>query len=639
MHREDQYWPERDPDSVQPTETTAIGARPPAEFLLDEPLDATEDALAGELLEVGDVPVQSPPSPAKRFLARTLMAAGCVLAVGVVLYATDLLLSAGEVPRGVTVAGVEVGGLSRGDAEAKLRQDLGPRLDAPVPVEAGDVRTTLDPTQSGLSVDWSSTIAQAGHQPLDPLDRILSFFRAREVGVVTSTDPDRLHQSIARLAAERINHPPTEGSIGFVPVPGSDGGVQPYPIEPRDGQELTDVKGAGDILRATWLDKRGVRLPVALTPVQVTSAGVHSALDQLVAPAVAGPVTLHGDGADAVLEPRQIATALKFGPAGGGALKVEADPVKLQQAVRDPRAATEKRGKDARLVFAGGVPTVQPSEDARSVDWNKTFQPLMDVLTKPGGRDLTVRYQTSRPQTTTEEVTALGVKEVVGEFTTRALSGAAETNVQVMANSVDGTVLRPGETFSLNERAGARSASQGYVPAPLNEDGSGPVVPGGGSSEFASTLYNAAYLAGLTDAGHTEHGYYLDRYPVARDAVAVAADGSAVDLRFTNSLRSGVAIEASVSGGSVTVKIWGTKQYRVTSTPGASSDFRSPPVQPGGPDCTPSSGRRGFTASDTRVVYDLATGAEVRRDTRTVTYAPEPAVLCGFGVSADRPSG
>nr|WP_243869865.1 VanW family protein [Amycolatopsis granulosa] len=606
---------------------------------MDETLDATEDALAGELLEVGDVPVQSPPSPAKRFLARTLMVAGCLLCAGVVLYGTDLLLSAGEVPRGVTVAGVAVGGMSRGDAEAKLRQDLGPRLDAPVPVEAGDVRTTLDPTRSGLSVDWSSTVAQAGHQPLDPLDRILSFFRTREVGVVTSTDPDRLHQSIARLAAERINHPPTEGSIGFVPVPGSDGGVQPYPIEPRDGQELTDVKGAGDILRATWLDKRGVRLPVALTPVQVTSAGVHSALDQLVAPAVAEPVTLHGDGADAVLVPSQIAAALKFSPAGGGALKVEADPVKLQQAVHDPLAATEKRGKDARLVFAGGVPTVQPSEDARSVDWNKTFQPLMDVLTKPDGRDLTVRYQTSRPQTTTEEVTALGVTEVVGEFTTRALSDPAETNVQVMANSVDGTVLRPGETFSLNERVGARSPAQGYVPAPLNEDGSGPVVPGGGSSEFASTLYNAAYLAGLTDAGHTEHGYYLDRYPVARDAVAVAADGSAVDLRFTNSLRSGVAIEASVSGGSVTVKIWGTKQYRVTSTPGAWSDFRSPPVQPGGPDCTPSSGRRGFTASDTRVVYDLATGAEVRRDTRTVTYAPEPAVLCGYGVSGDRPSG
>ena len=636
MGREDQYWPERDLDSLRDAEPTAVGPRPPAEFLLDEPLDATEDALAGELLEAGDAP-PAPPSPGKRLLARMLMLAGCALGIGVVLYAVDLIVSAGDVPRGVTVAGVEVGGLSRDDAEVKLRHDLGPRLGAPVPVEAGDVRTTIDPAQSGLSVDWSSTVAQAGRQPLDPFDRIVSFFRTREVGVVTSTDPDELHRSIARMAAERINHPPTEGSIGFVTVAGTGGGVHPYPIEPRDGQDLVDVKGAGDILRATWLDKSGVQLPVVLTPVKVTSGGVHSALERLVGPAVAKPVTLHGDGGDAVLEPRAIAAALRFSPAGGGALKVEADPVKLQQAVLAPLTATEKGGTDAQIVFAGSGPAVQPSEDGRKIDWNRTFQPLMDVLAKPDGRDLAVRYRTVPPQTTTEDANALGIKEVIGEFTTDGLSGPAATNVRVMAGKVNGTILRPGETFSLNARVGARSSSQGYVPAPVNEDGFGPVMVGGGSSQFTTTLYNAAYFAGLADAGRTAHSYYLDRYPVARDAIAIAGDGSAVDLRFTDNLASGIAIQTSVSGDSVTVKIWGTRQYRVASSTGSPSDFRPPPLQPGGPDCRPSSGRPGFTASDTRVLYDLATGAEAGRDTRTVRYDPKPVVLCGFGPGSARP--
>ncbi|MDQ0378337.1 VanW family protein [Amycolatopsis thermophila] len=635
--REDQHWPERDVDLPSDPETTAVGPPPPAEFLLDEPLDATEDALVGELLEAGEGPV-APPSPGKRLLARAFMIAGCVLGVGVLLYGVDLIISAGDVPRGVTVAGVEVGGLSRDEAEAKLRRELEPRLTQPVPIEAGDVRTVLDPAQSGLGLDWPSTIAQAGRQPLDPVERVRSFFRTREVGVVTVTDPDELHRSIARLADTRINHPPTEGSIGFVTVPGGDGAVNPYPIEPRDGQTLVDVKGAGDILRATWLDKSGVRLPVALTPVKVTSAGVHSALDRLVAPAVAKPVTLHGDGADAVLKPSAIAAALKFSPADGGALKVEADPAKLQQAVRDPLVTTEKSGKDAQIVFTGDAPVVQPSEDARKIDWNRTFQPLMDVLAKPDGRDLTVRYQTARPRTTTEAANALGIKEVVGEFTTSGLSGPAATNARVMAAEVNGVVLRPGETFSLNARVGARGRSEGYVPAPVNEDGYGPVVLGGGASQFTTTLYNAAYFAGLTDAGHTEHSYHLDRYPVARDAVAVSDSGAAVDLKFTNSLSSGVAIQTSVSGDSVTVKIWGTKQFRVASSTGELSGFQPPPLEPGsGPDCRPSSGQPGFTTSDTRVVYDLATGAEVRRDTRTVQYAPKPAVICGFGVSSEQP--
>lgn len=629
--REDQDWPERDEDHRFDREVSAVGPQPPADPLLDAPLDATEDALAGELLEAGDGPA-APPSPGKRLLARAFMIAGCVLGVGVLLYTADLILSAGDVPRGVTVAGVEVGGLSREAAEAKLRRELEPRLTEPVPVEAGDVRATLDPERSGLGLDWPSTIAQAGRQPLDPVERIRSFFREREVGVVTVTDPDELRQAVERLAAERLNHPPTEGSIGFVAVAGSDGGVAPYPIEPRAGQHVADTKTAADIVRANWLDEGGVRLPVALTPVKVTSDGVHSALDRVVAPAVAKPVTVRGDGAEAVLEPRTIADALKFSPAEGGALKVEADPAKLRQAVRASLAGTEKNGRDARIVLAANGPSIEPSEDVRRIDWNRTFQPLMDVLVKPDGRDLRVRYRTEPPATTTEAVRALGVQEVVGEFTTSGLAGPAATNARAMAEKVHGVVLRPGETFSLNAHAGARSQGQGYVPAPVNEDGYGPVVVGGGSSQLATTLYNAAYLAGLTDVAHTEHGHHLDHYPVARDAIAVTDRGAAVDLKFTNTLRSGVAIEASVSGGSVTVKIWGTRQYRVESSTGPRTDLRPAPVERGsGPDCRPSPGRPGFTASDTRVLYDLSTGAEVRRDTRTATYAPRPTVVCGFG--------
>ncbi|MTD59172.1 VanW family protein [Amycolatopsis pithecellobii] len=619
--REDHYWPDWDSDNERTEQV--IGPRAAPEFLAEEPLDAHEDALAEELLD-GDRITRGPRSPGKRLLGKVLMVTGGVLALGVVLYTVDLVLSAGEVPRGVVVAGVDVGGLSRGDAESKLRGELEPRLSEPVPVVAGDVRASLDPTRSGLGLDWPSTLAQAGHQPLDPLDRIRSFFTKHQVDVVTTVDPDALIQSVGRLATEKLNHPPTEGGIGFRPGDGT--GVTPYAIEPREGQTLQDVQDAANLVRARWLDKTGVPLPVVFTPVKATSAGVHSALDNLVQPAVAAPVVVHGDGADALLTPVAISRAMRFAPRDDGALDVSVDPATLRDELQPQLAPTEKPGKDARIVFNGAGPAVQPSEDARRIDWTETLRPLMAVFVKTDGRDLPVQYRGQKPKLSTDDVNALGIKEIVGEFSTGGLSGAAATNVQAMAAKVTGAVLKPGDMFSLRGRTGPYGA--GFVPAAVNEDGTGPTVTGGGVSQFATTLYNAVYFAGLSDAGHTEHPYYLDRYPLARDAIAIRDDGSPVDLRFTDDLAGGIAIEAYTSGSTVTVRIWGTRQYRVESGTGSRTDFVAPPIQTAPPGCRWSAGSPGFSAADTRVLYDLTSGTEVRRTTRTVTYAPRPAVIC-----------
>ena len=612
MREDDHYWPNWDGDQPAERDTATHSF---ASF-------GDEDALVGELLDTPRYEPR-PRSRGKRILGKVLMVTGGVLVLGVLLYTVDLLLSAGDVPRGVVVAGVDVGGMSRADAEAKLRRELEPRLTAPIPVSAGDVRTMLDPVASGLGLDWGSTLAQAGHQPLDPVDRIKSFFTKRHVDVVTTIDADELNQAVAKLAADRLNHPPTEGSIGFSTA-GSV--VTAYAIEPRAGQTLSDVRGAASLLKARWLDKTGVQLPMDFAAVKATSAGVHAALDRLVTPAIANPVVVHGNGADATLQPGVIAGAMQFAAQDGGALEVGLAPGKLQQALQPQLATTEKPGKDAQIVVDSGAPTVVPSEDASTVDWNSTFKPLMGVLVKPDGRDITAQYQTTKPKLSTDDANALGVKEVVGEFSTGGLSGAAAQNVQAMAAKINDALVRPGDTFSLSSRVG--SFAQGFVPAPSHEDGTGPVVLGGGSSQLATTLYNAEYFAGLIDQGHTEHTYYSDRYPPARDAIAVRDDGSMADLRFSNNLTAGVVIQAFTSGSTVTVRLWGTKQFRVGSITSPRQDVTPPPLQQSPPGCTPESGRFGFSATDIRVVYDLASGAEVRRDTRTAHYAPQPTVFC-----------
>ncbi|SDX27027.1 Vancomycin resistance protein YoaR, contains peptidoglycan-binding and VanW domains [Amycolatopsis xylanica] len=586
----------------------------------DEPVD--DLALVDELFKAEPVPL--PPTHrvvVRRRIGRICMITGGILGLLVLAYIADLVASIGDVPRGVTVAGVEVGGLGHANAEAKLRRELQPRLVQPVAITAGDASGTLDPPKSGLGIDWPGTLAQAGHQPLNPVDRVLAFFRKREVGVVAKVDQDLLTRSVTKLAAQ-FTRDPVEGGIGFRETPDR---VEAYAIEPRPGQALRDIDGAVSVVKDEWLGHGGVRLGVEPSPVKATTEGVHRALDQIVTPALASPITVHGDGQDFPLMPTDLSHALKFEAREGGTLDVLIDQPSLEKTLQPQLAVTEKPGKDAQFVFGTGAPAIEPAEDGRKVDWAKTFEPLAEVMKRADGRELTAVYAANPAALTTDAAGALGISEVVGEFTTSGFSGPAATNIGALAAKVNGMIVKPGDTFSLSALG-----SPGYVNAPLNEDGTGPIVVGGGVSQFASTLYNAAYLAGLTDVSHVTHDYYLDRYPAGREAKILNADGSGADLKFGNDGTSGVAIQAYAGGSSVTVKLWGTKRFRVEGSAGGQSDVIEAPVQYGSGDgCQPSAGVPGFTTSDTRVVREIGTGQEVRRETRVVRYQPRAAMVCG----------
>jgi vancomycin resistance protein YoaR len=555
-------------------------------------------------------------------LRRTALAAGVAVGALGALYLVDLLLSSGDVPRGVTVAGVEIGGLDQTAAEHKLRGELDPRLTRPLTVKVGDATESLDPSQAGLRVDWPATLRQAGSQPLNPITRITSIFTSREVGAVSSTDDAALGSAMEALRT-KTNREPAEGTVQF-------DGVTPVAVEPKSGQVL-DVEAARRMLVDNWLSGQPIELPVKSTPVRTTADGVRTALEQLAKPAVSGPVIVHGEGKDATLAPAAIAGVLVFEPADGGGLTMKVDQAKVVAAVQPQLASTEKEGKDAQIVFEGGAPTVQPSQDGKTINWEPSLAPLADVLKQPTGREIKAQYTTKPAKVTTDAANAVGIKEVIGEFTTGGFAVDSGQNIRTVAKKVNGAIVKPGETFSLNGFTGPRTAAQGYVEAGIIKDGAPSREVGGGISQFATTLYNAAYFAGMKDAGHREHSYYISRYPAAREATVFQnPDGSSViDIKFTNDSATGVAIQTIWTASSITVKLWGTKHVTVTSIPGERTNPVTPPEKPGpAENCHPTNGIPGFTTTDTRVIKDLS-GKEISRNTRTVHYNPQPKILCG----------
>jgi vancomycin resistance protein YoaR len=565
-----------------------------------------------------------PPSPGddpgrRRLLRRGLIGAGAVIGALVVLYGIDLLFSDGSMPRGTTVAGVELSGLSRSDAERRLHSALDPKIAQPVKLKAGDVDATLDAKPSGLAPDWTATLDRAAEQPLNPFVRLTSFFERREAPFASKVDDAALEKALQGL---KVDRDPVEGTIRF-------DGTTPTAVDPKSGQKL-DAAAAKQSIVDNWIDG-AVALPVTSTAPKVTADAVREAIENYAKPAVSGPVTVKGEGKDATLQPATIAAALGFAPGDNGKLVPKLDHGKVVEALKPQLASTEQPGKDAEVVIEGDKPTVKPSVDGRGVDWDKSLSGLPDLLPHRDNRVVTVTYAKQPAKLTTDQANQLGVKEVVGEFTTGGFAADSGVNIRVVAEKVNGAVVKPGETFSLNGYTGPRTAKQGYVEAGIIENGAPGTAVGGGISQFATTLYNASYFAGMADAGHTEHSYYISRYPAAREATVFQnPDGSSViDLKFTNDGPTGIVIQTIWTPSNITVKLWGAKRYQVESVPGERTNFVDPQPRPGpAVNCHASAGGPGFTATDTRVLKDL-NGREVSRHTRKKVYDPAPKITCG----------
>ncbi|MEV2222620.1 VanW family protein [Nocardia vinacea] len=568
----------------------------------------------------GRAPEQpSRPSGLRSPIAKRIgIGVGALIAVCGLAYFADLVLSSGHVPRGVVVAGIDIGGKDTAAAEAQLHTALDPRVDQELPLQIGDVQTRLTPKTAGLGVDWEATSARIGGQPLNPLTRLTSLFGTHTVPVASTVDDKALD---AQLTALRVHDRATvEGTIAF-------DGARPVAVPPVPGRIL-DVPAARTALIENWYLGALLDLPETAAPIAVRVEAVEHALHTIAEPAVSAPIVFAGkNNAAGKLEPEQIASILSFAPDGQGGLAASFNQDVAVGVLGPQLAPSEVEAKDATFAVTGSTATVVPAVVGDKINWAKTFEQLPNLIVAPQERTAQAVYEKVDPKLTTEAANALGVTEVMGQFTTSGFSGPSGVNIRVVAKKVNGAIVKPGETFSLNDFTGPRGTAEGYVESGIIDHGRPSTAVGGGISQFATTLYNAAYFAGMEDAGHTEHSYYISRYPAAREATVF--DG-AIDLKFRNNSQSGVYIETSTTDSEVTVRLWGTKTVNVESITGEKTKPTEPTTVklPKGKDCIATEGAPGFTISDTRVITDRKTGREISRSTRTVKYDPVPVVKC-----------
>ena len=539
-------------------------------------------------------------------------------------YGIDLAVAQGSIPRSTLVAGVDIGGLSPAAAATALERELAPTVSADHTVVADDVEATLSPTAAGLSLDVDGTVDAADDQPLNPWTRLVTLFDEREVTPVIARDETALSAQLETVAAQ-VDRAPVDATIAFE-------GTTPGVVDAAEGRAL-DQDGSADAITEA-LSSGGdpqtpIELPVEITPVHVDRAEAERVLDETVRPAVSAPVAVVSqDGATTAEVPvAAIAASLTFTPEEDGELTVAVDPAALQTALGEGLSAFGTPAEDADFQISGGAVTVVPSVDGTGVDPAKLAEQLLPVLTAAAPRSVTAELGPVPADFTTEEAQALGIKEEISSFTTRFTSPASGTNIRVVAGEVDGALVMPGETFSLNTFTGPRGTAQGYVEAAVIQNGELSKAVGGGISQFATTMFNAVFFAGLEDVFHKPHSFYISRYPAGREATVYEG---AIDLQWRNDSDAGVYIDTTWVPGAITVTFYGTKRFEIEAIEGARRNPRQPAYQEkvDDGDCTPQPGIPGFDISVTRVFRDLQTGAEIRRENFNTSYAAEAIIKC-----------
>ncbi|MCZ2818521.1 VanW family protein [Modestobacter sp. VKM Ac-2984] len=554
---------------------------------------------------------------------RVLVPAAALLALGV-LYGADLALAGGDVPRGTVVGGVDVGGLSPAAAAQRLEGDLAPKVAADHPVVADDVTGVLHPATAGIALDVPATVDAVDDQPLNPWTRFTSLFGDREVDAVLTGDETALAAQVDQLAAT-VDRAPVDATITI-------NGTEPSIVEPVDGRTL-DRAGAAEAITATLAAGGAVdepiELPVDVTEVQVQAEEAERVLQETVTPALSAPVTVVGpDGPESVEIPvTAIAASLTFTPQEDGTLAAGIDPAALQAEVGEDFGVFGSPAQDARFEVSGDTIAIVPSVDGQGINPVELADQLLPVLSEPAPRTVTGVLGPVPASLTTEQAQALGITEKVSSFTTEFTNQASGTNIRVVAEEVDGALVRPGETFSLNGYTGPRGTAQGYVPAAVISGGELSQAVGGGISQFATTMFNAVFFAGLEDVYHKPHSFYISRYPAGREATVYEGQ---IDLKWRNDTDTGIYVQTEWTPSSLTVTFWGTKYYDIESISSARRNIREPAVQEKVDDgnCIPQSGARGFDITVTRVFRDLASEAELRREDFDTRYAAEAIITC-----------
>jgi vancomycin resistance protein YoaR len=530
---------------------------------------------------------------------------------------------------GLSSGGVRLTRMHRSELEAVIARRARELATRKLPIAVADQAFELEPAAIGFSVDARASAERVLATGRDGswLARFLGHWRRfaapEEVKLVGKLDRVKVASLLEAWESRAI---PDRRFLGGIEVKGTDIAALP----PRAGRRIAPER-AEQALLAALVEPPAARvaLPLEGVPAPLPPRAAERAANEARA-LLAGPVTLFSSdpALSWSLSPLELAPSLRAEP-DGETLRLGFSPEVLAVALERVRREIEAEPVNAKFeVDAANLVTIVPSRSGLRVEWPALPAALIAASMSANRTAALPLLHTPEPALRTDRAEALGIRGLVSSFTTRhPCCEKRVANIHRIADMLDGTLVEPGQTASVNALVGPRTLKAGFVPAPSIEEGEMVDSVGGGISQFATTLFNALFHGGYDIVERQPHTYWFPRYPMGHEATL---SWPKPDIIFRNDTTAGLLIKTAYTGTSITVRLFGDNGGRKVraEVSGRNNVLPAPleilpnPAMPPDEEKVKEPGSVGWSVIVSRILT-FPDGTK-KEEKRRVTYRPRP---------------
>ncbi len=576
----------------------------------------------------------SPPPPLGLLLAAPLALLLVALAALQVVYAE-------RVYPGVAALGVELGGATREEAEARLAQRTAALERTEVTLRLNDQAWRISAAELGLRLDprpLAEAAFRVGREGSLPT-RLGDLFSALSSGADvawTPANPDSAALSAyVRSLAAQIDRPVEEAHLAVTP----DLALDFRPGAPGRSLDVAQVEAR---LRGALLEGGSIDLAplVRETPPKTTEAQLadaHAAAQRI----LAAPLTLTFGEQRWTVDRATIARMLSFEASDGQTWRIKLDDAPLREQLTQIASQIDQEPQNARLSWNGGkIGVLRESREGRKLDVDAAVQAALQAL-QSDDHTLALPVDVAKPAVDTRDIPNMGIRELIESGSTSFAGSIPEKqhNIKLAASRLNGVVVAPGATFSFNKEVGPTTLDAGFEWGYGLETSSSGVktVPSvaGGICQVATTLFQPVFWSGYQIEERNWHLYWIPAYTshgtVGLDATVDEASG--LDFKFINNTPNYLLIQSWTDESTVNFALYGTKpdwtvdvdkpvitnQRKADPTP----HYEERPDMPWGWKLHVSAARDGF---DVEIVRRVTHNGEVRTLKLTSTYQPSSDV-------------
>lgn len=539
---------------------------------------------------------QAVPSPRRKTLTLWLpltlaVISGGILATLIFAIVIYQVIHLDRIYPGVSVMGVDVGGMTQPEAMTALNARVPEHLSHAVTIEAGGETWTFTGQELGMRVDVqvmankAYAIGRNGNFIADLLTHFSLLRTPQTVEPLLWYDTGPGNQVLQDLA-DHLYREPRSAQLMIHP----DAQVEAIPAQ--RGRQL-HVEATRTLIETALFSNSQEPVQAVVQEIVPALTDIDQARQQaenLLSGSVIFSVETEAKTTRWKVEPQTVAGMIdiveKRDDTDQPYLAIELDPENFTPYLEQIAETVQQEPIDAQVRFdaeADEVIVVEPSRDGYQLDWDNAWQQLADLLDRPG-RVIQLPLAVIPPAISSDDLDSLGIKELVSESTSyfKGSSQGRMHNIALAASKFDGVMVPSGKVFSFNQHLGQVTKEEGYDESLIIFGNRTTVGIGGGVCQVSTTVFRAAFFGGFELVERWAHGYRVSWYETnSIPGLDATIYTPTVDFKFRNDTDHPLLIhtETDLEAGTLTFRFYGTRTNRevIVSEPVQSNRVKPKP--------------------------------------------------------------